>query len=588
MPPSAGNYDFFVNPDDTKTSYGLISRQVPPGARVLDLGCAAGALGAALMETRGCRVVGIEMDVDAAASARQKGLEVHVADLATVDLGALLDRRRFDRIICADILEHLVDPEAALSRIVPLLEDGGAIIASIPNISHIDVQLMLAADRWEYVPAGLLDRTHLRFFTVAGIRRLAEGCGLRITSLEAVHLPLLHTEIWDRTPPPGSPPRVLQTWQTLVARRNPNHTVYQHIAVLEPQGGPVGAAAQRAAHSGMVPGKLNIVVRTIAGRSLLLRDALYSIAALTYPAVSAIVVVHSDDAGYVEEVRGLVDRLCGLVAAEVVVVDDMSRKRGHPLNVGLDAADGEYVSFLDDDDVLYPHFADVLIRELVARPEVSAAYGMCVRCTGRTTRHGFVPDAKAVGYAEAFNRARMFFENYIPNNSLVYRRADLVAAGILFDETLDVLEDWDLLRRLCRWHEFSYVPVALSEYRTRDDGAHSFAPEHQEVWERCRRIIRERTATMPLAMTEGELRELFVAFHAEHDRLQNDVRTECARADSATARLEETGAQLQALQRSPVLRIYRAVRRTGVHVPLRAAYRLAARVRRMSRRLRSA
>ncbi|HEV7467763.1 MAG TPA: methyltransferase domain-containing protein [Candidatus Dormibacteraeota bacterium] len=563
MPPSAGNYDFAVDPDNTNSSYGLVFRQIPDGCTVLDLGCAHGTLGAVLAERRGCTVTGVDHDEAAVADARGKGIEAHVADLGSADLDALLGHRRFDRIILADVLEHLVEPERLLAQAVLLLAPGGAIVASIPNISHIDIQLMLAGDEWQYVPAGLLDRTHLRFFTLAGIRGLAEACGLRVTSVESVRFPPLATEVWQQRPPPGCPPRMLRTWEVLAGHRNPHATVYQHVAVLEPAAAPAPAA-----EAAPTAGGLDVVVTTREGRLPLLRDALYSVAALTHPSVCAVVVVQSADPSHPERVRELTGHLRGLVETRIVVVEDTSRTRAHLLNAGLDAAGGEFVCFLDDGDVLYPQFASVLIGELSARPLLSAAYGAAVRCSGRVTGHGFVAERKATVPAAPFDRVRMLLENHLDPGTVLYRRADLAAAGIRFDESLEALEEWALLRRLCRWHEIASVPESVFELRT--GGPTGPAHGTEAVHERARAAILRDSAGLPLALTEEELRTLVSGSHPASDALA----AERARAAALAAELAESHRRLDALWRSPVLRAYRGLRRTGLHRPLRAVYRL--------------
>jgi methionine biosynthesis protein MetW len=564
MPPSAGNYDFAVDPDNANSSYGLIFRRIPEGCSVLDLGCAHGTLGAVLVERRGCTVVGVDHDEAAVADARRRGIEAHVADLRSADLDILLGHRRFDRIILADVLEHLVEPERLLAHAVVLLAEGGAIVTSIPNVSHIDIQLMLAGDQWQYVPAGLLDRTHLRFYTLAGIRGLAEACGLGVTEVASVRFPPLATEIWQNRPPVGCPPRMLTVWEMLAGHRNPHATVYQHVAVLEPRGEAAQEPGQGRAAAG-----LDVVITTRDGRLALLRDTLYSVAALTHPSVCAVVVVHGGDASHLERVRELAGHLRGLVEIRIVEVEDTAPTRAHLLNAGLDAADGEFVCFLDDGDVLYPQFADVLVGELTARPELTAAYGVAVRCSGRVTPHGFVAEHKATDPAEPFDRVRVLLEGPRHPGTVVYRRADLSAAGIRVDETLEALEEWALLRRLCRWHEIAQVPEPVAELRSGDGRAAAPAPETEAMRERARAMILQDTAGLPVALTEEELRTL-VGSQRAHDALA----AEASRAAALAAALAESERQLDALRTSPVLRIYRGLRRTGLHRPLRAVYRL--------------
>jgi GT2 family glycosyltransferase/SAM-dependent methyltransferase len=140
-----------------------VQAMVPADARlVLDVGCGAGRLGAAL-KAAGRRVIGIELDPAQAARARTCLDEVLVGDVETMALP--FPAGTFDCIVCADVLEHLRNPWQFLARCRQLLKPEGSLVASIPNVQFIGVLGELAKGRFTYRPAGILDRTHLRFFT---------------------------------------------------------------------------------------------------------------------------------------------------------------------------------------------------------------------------------------------------------------------------------------------------------------------------------------------------------------------------------------------------------------------------------------
>ncbi|EQD32065.1 Methyltransferase type 11, partial [mine drainage metagenome] len=148
MPSAAGKYDFEVDPSNRNSTYGLICDRVPEGSAVLDIGCSSGNLGLVLERLRGCRVLGIDIDRDAVAVARAQGLEAIVADLTREPAAVVVGERRFDVIILADVLEHLVSPASILAPVGALLNPGGRVLCSFPNITHVDVQVMLAQDEW--------------------------------------------------------------------------------------------------------------------------------------------------------------------------------------------------------------------------------------------------------------------------------------------------------------------------------------------------------------------------------------------------------------------------------------------------------
>jgi 2-polyprenyl-3-methyl-5-hydroxy-6-metoxy-1,4-benzoquinol methylase len=142
-----------------------------PVERVLDVGCASGATSAELKRERGpLHVTGIEYDADLARIATTRLDRVLVGD-ANARLAELVEAgERFDLVLCGDVLEHLVDPWAALSAVRALCPTGHAIV-SLPNIAHLSTFRALLAGRWPYRERGIHDRTHLRFF---GRNNLAE------------------------------------------------------------------------------------------------------------------------------------------------------------------------------------------------------------------------------------------------------------------------------------------------------------------------------------------------------------------------------------------------------------------------------
>ena len=166
-----------------------VAALVPRGAlSILDTGCGAGRLGAHLKSILpGRRVAGIERDGAMATQARSVLDEVVTADLET--LPPPFPPGTFDCIIFADILEHLIDPEALLRRFRPMLRPEGCIVCSIPNIRHYSALLKLLLRGWVYEEYGLFDRTHLRFFSLRGMQEMIRNAGYTIDLVR----PRIHT-----------------------------------------------------------------------------------------------------------------------------------------------------------------------------------------------------------------------------------------------------------------------------------------------------------------------------------------------------------------------------------------------------------
>lgn len=162
---------------------------VPAAARrVLDVGCGAGALGGALREERGVEVAGLELSPDAAARARERLDHVVEGDLDRLE-DLPFPPGHFDAMVFGDVLEHLRDPHRLLRALRPWLADDGALVCSIPNVGHWSVVLpLIAQDRWPYADAGLLDRTHVHFFTLHEAEAMLRECGFALESAAATRL----------------------------------------------------------------------------------------------------------------------------------------------------------------------------------------------------------------------------------------------------------------------------------------------------------------------------------------------------------------------------------------------------------------
>ncbi len=170
-------YDTDVDLSNRNNSHTLMVELVGGSKRVLDVGCATGYLAQALVE-RGCTVAGVEFDAEAAEEARPHLERLVIGDLEAMDLAEAFGDDRFDVIVFGDVLEHLREPLPVLRGARKLLAGGGSVVASIPNVAHGSVRLALLAGRFDYQPLGLLDNTHIRFFTRSSIEDLFREAGM--------------------------------------------------------------------------------------------------------------------------------------------------------------------------------------------------------------------------------------------------------------------------------------------------------------------------------------------------------------------------------------------------------------------------
>jgi 2-polyprenyl-3-methyl-5-hydroxy-6-metoxy-1,4-benzoquinol methylase len=159
-----------------------------PCGTVLELGCGNGATLKWLKAAGHCHTTcGIELFADAAKQAEQGVDCVLQGDIENIE--PIWPAGHFDLILCLDVLEHLVDPWRVLQRLQTLLRPGGRLIASIPNVRNWHaLGPLLLAGRWQYGETGILDKTHLRFFTHASSVQLVAGSGLQVVAVERLPL----------------------------------------------------------------------------------------------------------------------------------------------------------------------------------------------------------------------------------------------------------------------------------------------------------------------------------------------------------------------------------------------------------------
>jgi len=161
------------------SSHDYAQRLVGSHHDVLDLGCGEGSFAAQLAKN-GNRVVGVDALPAHAVSSAFDGFVSLDLESGIEPVLQTLGSRQFDYVLMLDILEHLRNPDQILSQAAGALRDNGRVIVSLPNIANITVRLMLLFGRFNYTERGLLDRTHVRFYTHKTARRLLEQAGYEI------------------------------------------------------------------------------------------------------------------------------------------------------------------------------------------------------------------------------------------------------------------------------------------------------------------------------------------------------------------------------------------------------------------------
>ena len=228
-------YDFQVDMD-TKNAMALVLKKIKKQTRILEFGPATGYMTRYMKEVLECRVWGVEIDAAAAAQAAEYTESMVVCDADSLDWREAYQELKFDYILFVDVLEHLRNPLLVLQNAKELLADDGTMLISVPNIAHNAVILELLQGRFNYQNTGLLDDTHIHFFTRQSLQCMLQSSGLMAVTWQATLARPEDTELgssYDQVP---------EVMEELLRQRTEGHT-YQWIVEVKALAEPTDCEA---------------------------------------------------------------------------------------------------------------------------------------------------------------------------------------------------------------------------------------------------------------------------------------------------------------------------------------------------------
>ena len=179
---------------DTKNSISTIVNRIKKNSVILEFGPANGRLTKYLKEVLNCQVYCVEINEESALDASKYSEKMIVDSIENYKWPNEFSEIKFDFIIFADVLEHLYYPQEVLDKSKSLLANQGSIIISVPNIAHNSIIMNLFNDQFEYMDVGILDNTHIRFFTKNSLDKFIYDSGLKIVYETGIYLNPLNTE----------------------------------------------------------------------------------------------------------------------------------------------------------------------------------------------------------------------------------------------------------------------------------------------------------------------------------------------------------------------------------------------------------
>jgi len=390
----------------------------PTARRILDIGCAAGMMGSELKQKLNAEVWGVEFDPNAAKQAESR-LD-HVLNGAIEEIFHLIPDKYFDTIIFADVLEHLINPWEVLKNVREKLAIDGEIVASIPNVRHWSVVKNLLEGNWQYENAGILDRTHLRFFTRTECVRLFETSGYEITHRDAVILK-------NSEPVPIGILAALERDGLDVSTLAEEGTHYQYTFIAKP-----GSSCSKYQPDGKPESELTSIIILTWNQLAVTQACLASIADHTPEPYELIVIDNGSSDGTVAWLReqSAADTRINLI--------ENSTNRGFAAgcNQGIQSARGEYILLLNNDTVVTTGWLSGL-REVLDRypdagiigPMTNSASGVQVVANADYNSLADLPSWAAT-FREN-NRYRIITQRRIVGFCMLFKRELVEQIGLL-------------------------------------------------------------------------------------------------------------------------------------------------------------
>lgn len=501
---------------------GLVSRfGLLPGDVFLDFGCGYGRMAEILRDRHQLHYVGLDINEPGLLSLKERGFDTMFVDLRDPDAAlSLIDQYlpqsgRVGALCIIDTLEHIAEPVKALVMLRTIARRHGApLLISVPNVTHRDIGFKLAMGMFDYTEAGLLDYTHLQYFTEHRVSEMLASAGWHEVHKEDVllsqsdqHFPREHAVLSENAP-------LHQLLVHLRSRVDGSDQINQFVRSYLP-----GPTASETFQVPMVrerePSRpfLTVLTRTQGRRIETLRETLLCLSAQSCQDFEICIIGHDLDVERQLNVERVIADLHASIRDRVRLLRVNGGSRATPLNVGFENARGHYVAVLDDDDLVFGNWVETF-RDLA---ETNA--GQLLRLVAVAQHWDKVKpvyakaSARAIGpmqaiYPDNFDLIAHLVENRSPLHSLAFPRSVFCDLKFRFDDYLTTAEDWDFIIRVA-----PVTGVATSDnvgciYRLWKTGETSFTVHSELEWQANYFYTLRKLNKTPLLMPPGSATRL--------------------------------------------------------------------------------
>lgn len=496
---------------DLVSRFGLL-----PGSIFLDFGCGYGRLAEVLRDRHELHYIGLDINEPGLLSLKERGFDTMFVDLRDPEAAlSLIDqylpqRSRVGALCIIDTLEHIAEPVKALVMLRTIAQRHGApLLISVPNVTHQDIGFKLAMGMFDYTESGLLDYTHLQYFTEQRVCQMMASAGWHEVHQKDVllldsdqHFPREHAALSENAP-------LHQLLTYLRAQVSHTDQVNQFVRAYLP--GPlVGATLDVPLLREREPRRpfLTVVTRTQGRRIETLRETLLCLSAQTCQDFEVCVIGHDLSIEKQLGVERVIADLHSSIRDRVRLVRVNGGSRATPLNAGFENARGHYVAVLDDDDLVFGNWVEIFRDLAETRAGQLLRLVAVAQHWDKVTPVHSEPASRAVGpmqplYPEEFDLVAHVVENRSPLHSLAFPRSVFSDLKFRFDDYLTTAEDWDFIIRVT-----PFTGVATSEsvgciYRLWKTGETSSTVHSELEWRANYFYTLRKLDKTPLVMPPG-------------------------------------------------------------------------------------
>jgi glycosyltransferase involved in cell wall biosynthesis len=475
----------------------------------LDFACGFSAINDGLKNHNyNFQYIGFDNDKQSIDSLKEKNIEAYQVcfnldendDYSFIE--KILNGRSVKLITALDILEHLEKPEILLNTLNKISKKYNAtLIISVPNVCHKDIAFKMLEGEFDYTNTGLLDKTHLSLFSYKRLKQCMDNSGFQQVACNDFEMEKSDQHFPEKSTFLAKGTVINQYLEWIKKSVDPFASVNQFVRAYLPLQKKVEKV-----QSEQTP-FLSIITRTQGNRIQALTEVLLCLSGQTYTDFEILIMGHNLTLENQIAIEQLIEEMPIWIKEKISLIKVDNGTRTTPLNVGFEKARGEYISILDDDDIVFDNWVEEFYN-LSQKAPGSVLHAYAVAQDWEVTDMHGTKALRAVGppnnvYCVDFNLLKQLSLNFCPTMSYACPSYTFQKLGIRFNENLTTTEDWDFLMRTAFISGVSDSSQVTSIYRIWKNSENSQTVHSNQEWKVNEKIIKHQFNQTPIVLPKG-------------------------------------------------------------------------------------